>query len=163
MTFQVDLEAPRKTEANFSQESIKEFWSRVDIKGDNDCWLWTKGKSKGYGHFCFRGEQAIDVKAHRFAFIITHSEIEEDMCICHTCDNPPCVNPSHLFVGTAVDNSLDAQRKGRMHNTLGKKNVLEIKRRLREGENQKVLARDFNISRQAISNINTGDTWSWLK
>jgi hypothetical protein len=91
------------------QAAIERFWSCVDKSGD--CWNWARGKSRhGYGRFRLKGEQ---IYAHRFAFEITYGTVLPGLCICHTCDNPSCCNPKHLWVGTATDNMRDRDRKGR--------------------------------------------------
>jgi len=81
--------------------------------GNNPCWEWTAGKfTDGYGCFHFEGKE---IGAHRVAWMLHNGPIPEDRMVCHTCDNPGCVNPSHLFLGTATDNNHDRDRKGRGH------------------------------------------------
>ena len=90
------------------------FWSKVDIQGPNDCWLWTAYKDKnGYGNFWFNGKT---IKAHRMVWSFINKEIANGICACHTCDTPPCVNPSHLWLGTPQNNTDDMMRKGRYIN-----------------------------------------------
>ena len=90
----------------------EEFWGRVDQStGVDSCWIWTKGKNdRGYGLASYQG---LSWKAHRLAALLSGMVID-DLCVLHKCDNPPCVNPSHLFVGTRGDNNRDTSRKGRM-------------------------------------------------
>jgi hypothetical protein len=88
------------------------FWRNV-AKGRTDgmCWHWTAGRfSNGYGQFRVGKKK---VRAHRYAYQITRGEIPSGMFVCHTCDQPLCVNPDHLFLGTAADNAHDRDRKGR--------------------------------------------------
>ena len=94
------------------------FWSKVERLGD-ECWLW-KGSltTLGYGRIKILGKI---YAAHRLAYAITYGMISRQECVCHKCDNPPCVNPDHLFVGTIGDNNRDRHSKGRC--AYGDKNV----------------------------------------
>jgi hypothetical protein len=95
-----------------TEESISAFWSKVDKSGgDNACWIWTGGGDK-YGKTCWNKTQ---MGAHRLAYILTHGDIPKGIFVLHKCDNPICVNPSHLFLGTQFDNMRDCSRKGRLN------------------------------------------------
>lgn len=85
------------------------FWARVDKSGN--CWLWTGATDdKGYGRLSFKGRRAI---APRVAYELTHGVSPGQLQVLHRCDNPPCVNPDHLFLGTNADNIRDMCAKGR--------------------------------------------------
>ena len=89
------------------------FWAKV--RRGEGCWEWSAGRSsEGYGSVRHGG---VMVKAHRLAYELTHGKIPTGMVVCHTCDNPPCCNPSHLFVGTVAENNRDRARKGRSRGT----------------------------------------------
>lgn len=93
----------------FKDSDIKRFWQRVDKSGD--CWLWTARRDKdGYGGISIGSK---NFRAHRIAYELTFGAIPKGLIVCHHCDNPPCCNPSHLFLGTQQDNSTDRVKKGR--------------------------------------------------
>jgi hypothetical protein len=88
------------------------FWTKVDKSGANGCWIWTAARSShGYGKI--GGPSRRILKAHRVAWELVHGSIPEGFLVCHHCDNPPCVNPDHLYLGTHKDNSRDMVVRGR--------------------------------------------------
>jgi hypothetical protein len=91
-------------------ERRRRFWSKVDKSGD--CWTWTAGRDGKYGKFCMPKGQSC--RAHRISYEMAHGPIPDGMFVCHRCDNPLCVRPDHLFIGSNRDNVHDAVRKGRM-------------------------------------------------
>ena len=88
------------------------FWDKVDKSGD--CWMWTAYKDqKGYGRF---GIGSKLYSAHRLSYEWSYGDFDKKLCVCHTCDNPGCVNPEHLWLGTRRDNNIDRDNKGRHNN-----------------------------------------------
>lgn len=86
------------------------FWSKVDRSGD--CWTWTASRTRhGYGRIGL-GHDRVET-AHRVSWMLANGPIPEGVFVCHRCDNPPCVRPDHLFLGTALDNIRDMIAKGR--------------------------------------------------
>ena len=114
-----------------SSEFQKRFWSKVDKSAGNDaCWLWTASTTHGYGQIAtFQNGKRKIIQAHRIAWaIFNRADIPFGMFVCHHCDNPTCVNPTHLFIGTAQDNTDDMMRKGRGNHRLrrAKKNRVQM-------------------------------------
>ena len=136
------------------------FWTKV-IRGQAlDCWEWQGRRSKdGYGKFFFNYQH---LQAHRFSWGLHFGPIPHGMLVCHHCDNPPCVNPSHLFIGTHLDNSNDKVNKGRQGPRRSpRKSPLFTSTQIREirllcdskQENPYSLARSFGVSRNTIRQI----------
>ena len=144
------------------EKSIKRFWSKVE-KTDT-CWLWTGYKhNQGYGIVRLNGNI---VRAHRVSYFLEHGIIPEGLHICHHCDNPSCVNPSHLFAGTHKDNMQDKVNKGRCNAVYGEKHhkaslteeqVLEI--RAIKNINQTEIAKLYGIHFNVVSSIILRKSW----
>ena len=143
-------------------------WSGVDRSGGIDaCWPWARGKSKaGYG---IAGGKVRGVPAHRAAFMRVCGPVWPPFVVCHSCDNPICCNPRHLFLGTRSDNNADKVRKGRQAFLKGSSNGASILREwqvariLKSSATQAVLAERFGVSKQTISAIKTRVHWKHVK
>jgi hypothetical protein len=92
----------------------KRFWSKVDIRGDNECWLWL-GSTDKYGYGQFKPKSGDTPKrSHRLAYMTWHEiKLPSSVLLLHSCDNPPCCNPTHLSPGTVLLNFNDCEQKGR--------------------------------------------------
>lgn len=144
------------------------FWSKVAVSRRDDCWEWLAGKnSRGYGMIAIHKIMRL---AHRVAYELAVGPIPEGMCVCHKCDNPVCVNPSHLFLGTQADNVADMDAKGRGNRPAGEHHprakltadqVGEIRRRYTGGRGeQKTLAAEYGVNNQSISDIVLNKRWT---
>lgn len=100
-----------------TSKQIDNFWKKVNIKNDwNKCWEWKGTKINNCLKKILYGQGYLGNKlhpAHRISWIINCGEIPKGLLVCHTCDNPPCINPNHLFLGTNWDNLEDMFTKGR--------------------------------------------------
>ena len=144
------------------------FWSKVDINAPNGCWNWTgaRNNANGYGVLGGGRRRAGIVYAHRLSYEL-HFGIKpppgRKIVVMHTCDNPICVNPDHLRLGSARDNTTDSWLKGRLQNypriIASPDMVKMIRRRLAEGMTIRGLARETGISRNVIGDIKRGWTW----
>lgn len=139
------------------------------IKYPEGCWSWSGNKDQdGYGLLSFSGKT---LKAHRVSWQIHKGKIPPNIFVLHSCDNPICSNPDHLFLGTARDNLIDMIKKGRRVAAKGEKhsraklkneNVMEIRSLLKQGYSFGKLGKKFNVDRTAIRNIKNGKSWSHL-
>lgn len=129
-----------------------------------ECWPWMMSNGSFYGQLYFKGK---NYYTHRLSYTIFKGEIPEGLIIRHTCDNPCCVNPRHLILGTKSDNTLDALKRNRLPNhSLTEQDVIYIKTKIKEGIYYGLmneLAFKFNVNRKAIYKIKAGITWKHIK
>jgi hypothetical protein len=146
------------------------FWSKVDVRGDDECWMWQGTLHRqGYGMLRWDDKQTF---AHRVAYALTNGPIPAGLIICHSCDVPGCCNPAHLFLGTYKDNSQDRDRKGRAADRKGTRNgqakiteeqvVFAMARMLTGREEHQQIAAAFGVSKNAMSKIWLGRKWQHL-
>ena len=153
------------------------FWEKVDKNAPNGCWIWTGGLTRydlsrihqlRYGLFFLNERDRLVVRAHRWSWEHTHGPIPENMFVLHTCDNPPCVRPDHLFLGTPLDNMRDMIAKGRQQHPAGEhhqrakvtwEQVHEMRRRRAGGELVGSLAREYGLEESTASRLLRGLTW----
>jgi hypothetical protein len=151
--------------------TIDRFWKYTQ-KGDG-CWTWTGPKNtSGYGVLRLSGPAATykGRTANRLSWEIHNGEIPPGMCVLHRCDNPACVNPAHLFLGTNADNiadkvAKDRQAKGEKHgkSKLTVAQVVELRPRLAGRTPSRVLAAEFGVSESCIDSVRSGRTWGHVK
>ncbi len=142
------------------------FWNKVK-KEESGCWNWIGALRSGYGIIKIDGKL---ISTHRLSYILTNGNIPEGMFICHKCDNPKCVNPDHLFLGTRSDNMIDALNKGRIYIPNGKEFLFKdghkpksrslsnfksklIKYLIKEGYSNKYIQVYTNTKNQTIKDI----------
>ena len=146
------------------------FWAKVAKGSSDDCWEWTAALIKGYGEISRGGRKNGMMMAHRLSWILHNGPIPTGSIVCHRCDNPSCVNPHHLFLGTQTDNMQDAARKGRMargerhHNAkLSKSQVLEIREQYASGNTSTIiLAAKYGVSQALVAKIVRRKRWKHI-
>jgi hypothetical protein len=145
------------------------------VNKTENCWFWTGGTDKnGYGKFSIKhGDLKKDIRAHRFSYELDHGPIESSsVCVCHTCDNPPCVNPNHLFLGSNFENTLDRTVKGRSFHPIGTLNTqaklddIKVKQIIDLYQTGKYSMQDiattYDCSPANIGDIVRGNSWKHI-
>lgn len=151
---------------------VQRFCARVDSSAGTElCWPWTGSRSKkGYGLLPWKGAPRM---AHRFAWALEHGAMPGmDVLVCHRCDNPPCCNPKHLFLGSASDNQRDSVSKGRRAHLVGDRalrgpilssaDVIQIREARSRGASLQELAERYGVCTTTISHAGTGRNWKCL-
>ena len=147
-------------------ELVERFHEKWEVDKKSRCWCWTASAAgKGYGQIKIPGTRR-QIYAHRLSYMIHYGEIPEGMYVCHVCDNPLCVKPTHLFLGTCEDNLQDMKRKDR--HLCGAKNkraklteeqvrhmhILNI-----QGVSQGKIASVYPVAQQTVCKILRGESW----
>lgn len=132
------------------------FWSKVRVGATDECWPWLGAIGSG-GYGMFRRDTR-HIRANRMAWILTYGEIPEHMLACHKCDNPPCCNPAHLFLGTFKDNMADMRSKNRQSRRgaakLTTEQVGEVRRGFwYAGLDTRDLAEKYQMSQSGIGSL----------
>jgi hypothetical protein len=139
------------------------FWSKVDRSGD--CWIWTASlNAAGYGRIG-EGRERVWL-SHRLAYRLAYGVDPADQYVCHRCDNPPCCNPRHLFLGTHADNMADAAQKGRgirgeIHplTSLAEADVIAMRHMRARGASYREVGEAFGVTGSSARSICTGINW----
>lgn len=134
----------------------------VDKTGE--CWTYQGMKRLGYGMVGYKKQDGkyTTMGAHRYSWWITTGEHPADKFVCHTCDNPPCVRPEHLFLGTNKENMDDMRAKGRQPGILTEQFVRDARIAAARGKNVGNMARDAGYTKSLVVNAVRGNTWSHL-
>ena len=162
------------TREMLTKEVMGRFFKKV-IKSEG-CWLWTGSRDNhGYGRFLLHGKNSSPVKASRISWVFRHGEIKRGNEMCHRCDNPPCINPDHMFSGTHFENMTDAKMKGRMKcpskGKIGELNnsakltaekVLKIRKLWACGHSMTKLGKKFKVTRHCISFVCRRIKWKHI-
>lgn len=149
---------------SIAQNVVDLFWSETRVGAPNECWEWQGCRKKnGYGYL---GKSTGRLYAHRISFEVSTGHPPGAFFVCHRCDNPGCVNPAHLFLGTAADNADDRGAKGRSAKgskigTALLRDAVVLQIRAAEGTQKEIAAR-FGTSRSNVSLIKRRVRWGWL-
>lgn len=136
------------------------FWGKVSVGHDGGCWGWI-GATDSFGYGQIHREGRVQT-AHRVVWQLVNGPIPNKMCVLHRCDNPPCTNPDHLFLGTQRDNMVDAASKGRTdaHPKLTVEQAMAIRSSAGRGVD---LAREHGVSQALVSMIRSGQRRPYLQ
>jgi HNH endonuclease len=149
---------------------MERFWNKVNKNTLSGCWEWSGSlKCGGYGLFRVKGRL---YKAHRFSWILNVGSIPKGKLVCHKCDNPKCVNPAHLFLGTHTDNARDRENKNRRpifrgeahpNSSLSDCQAVAIVEKYKTGRYScRALAKEYDVASSTIHRLITKQTWRHL-
>lgn len=149
----------RHGKMNLEASDVRRFMEKVKL-AENGCWEWTGSVNwAGYGHFDFHSIRS----AHRFSYYIFKGELSEGMEVCHSCDNPKCVNPAHLWLGTRSENIRDAAIKGRTNTVrLSPADVRTIRELHDSGAPTDDIAQRYGMSKDTVQDIVSRRTWDHI-
>ncbi len=152
--------------ADLTPKELDRFWSKVNTSaGPDACWPWVGGKHiRGYGIFSVHRPGVYrSWRSHRIAYEQSHGTDPGKLMVLHACDNPPCCNPSHLFLGTHQDNVDDKVAKGRQARAVGAKldaeKVREIRAAYDRGDPIYRFAKAFGVTRRTVYLVAWRETW----
>ena len=155
-----------------SKEFQERFWSKVKKADGDACWEWQASLSVRGGYGQLTAGRGNLLKAHRVVYEVTKGAPAPGLLICHTCNNPRCCNPDHLYAGTVADNWRDAKRAGAAHKfavlhgeacPASKLTEVEALRVLSSEERGADLARELGVTPSAISRIRKGKSWLMIQ
>lgn len=145
------------------------FWKYTIKAGENDCWLWNSKQVNEHGYGFLSCSRGVIIKSHRLSYsLFLNRPVENSEIVMHTCDNPRCVNPNHLRIGTQAENILDSIKKGRNskppihfgedhHNAkFSSKDRLDI---VSDKRTHNEIAKDYGVCSETIGRIKRNQTW----
>lgn len=153
------------------ETDVARFWSKVDVRSGDECWLWKAGTNlNGYGRFSIGGE---DFRAHRVSWLITTCTAPDGLGVLHACDTPACVRPDHLFIGSQEENIQDMDKKGRRVKKpcpgtangrcrLSEEDVRLIRAASASGARTRAIAKQFGIGRTQVQRIVARQSWTHI-
>jgi len=148
----------------FSKKTMKSFEAKYEVIEDTGCWEWTASQARGgYGQFTTSVKDGRTwYRAHRFSYTAHKGEIPEGMVVMHSCDNPCCVNPEHLSVGTHADNIRDRDAKGRGVWTRTVRSAIDVEAIKASPKNDRELAAELGCSPGHIWKIRN-NRYAWIR